>query len=250
METPTPFDLNEAIRRWQQDLAASPAFCADNLEELASHLHASVQKLTASGLSEEEAFKIAVQRIGELAPLEREFAKVKPEGDWSWSEILFWAAIGMLFVQGMTSLLEAVQDYNLITNRAGNPSLFYRSVGIYAGLISLVVLPICWLLIAGGWKNFRKSILLRIKSLVSTRLKLSILGSVICATIITSLPLVMVSIVPMSTGSSFRIYWPYFERKEMFNVALVLSMVLLARRGLCKTSSAQGIFDKRDSKRI
>jgi hypothetical protein len=60
MENRTPFDLNEAIRRWQQNLGASPALNADDLEELASHLRALVQKLQADGLSEEEAFLAAV----------------------------------------------------------------------------------------------------------------------------------------------------------------------------------------------
>ena len=76
MENPSPFDLNEAIRCWQQNLSDSPAFKADNLEELTSHLRASIQKLKADGLSEKEAFQIATQRIGERGALEREFAKV------------------------------------------------------------------------------------------------------------------------------------------------------------------------------
>ena len=76
MENPTPFDLNEAIRRWQESFGASRAFGADNLEELASHLRASVQRLQADGLSEEEAFQIAVRRLGERGALERELAKV------------------------------------------------------------------------------------------------------------------------------------------------------------------------------
>ena len=76
MENRTPFDLNEAIRRWQQNLGASPALSADNVEELASHLRASVQKLQADGLSEEEAFQAATRRLGERGALEREFGKV------------------------------------------------------------------------------------------------------------------------------------------------------------------------------
>jgi hypothetical protein len=80
MENRTPFDLNEAIRRWQESLAASPALSADNLEELASHLRASVQRLQANGLSEEEAFLAATRHLGERGALEREFAKVAAVG--------------------------------------------------------------------------------------------------------------------------------------------------------------------------
>ena len=56
MENQTPFDLNEAIRRWQQNLSDSPAFKADNLEELASHLRASVQRLKAMGFRKRRRF--------------------------------------------------------------------------------------------------------------------------------------------------------------------------------------------------
>jgi hypothetical protein len=83
MENPTPFDLNEAIRRWQINLGASPAFKADNLEELESHLRASVQRLQSKGLSEEEGFLIALRRIGERSLLEREYAKVHPSRAWA-----------------------------------------------------------------------------------------------------------------------------------------------------------------------
>jgi len=105
MENPTPFDLKEAIRRWQQNLGTSPAFKADDLEELASHLHASVQRLKATGLSEEEAFLMATRRIGEHGPLEREFAKLNPELNCSLPLFLFWIVAGMYFLQVAYSLV-------------------------------------------------------------------------------------------------------------------------------------------------
>jgi hypothetical protein len=89
MENPTPFDLNAAIRRWQQELGASPAFGAENLEELASHLRASVQKLKGDGFLEEEAFRMATRRRGERGELEREYAKVNPAANRSLPVILF-----------------------------------------------------------------------------------------------------------------------------------------------------------------
>jgi cytochrome c-type biogenesis protein CcmH/NrfG len=81
MDNRTPFDLNEAIRRWQESLGASPALSADNQGELAAHLRASVQKLQVDGLSEEEAFLAATRRLGERGALERE-----PQQDYGGSE--------------------------------------------------------------------------------------------------------------------------------------------------------------------
>ncbi len=98
MENPTPFDLNTAIRRWQQDLAASSAVCADNLEELASHLRASVQRLKATGLSEAECFLVASRRIGAVDELGREFGKLNRS--LVWDGRVFWMLAGMLVYLG------------------------------------------------------------------------------------------------------------------------------------------------------
>jgi hypothetical protein len=134
MENPTPFDLNEAIRRWQQNLGASPAFKADNLEELASHLRASVQKLKATGISEEEAFQIAVRRIGDRGLLEREFHKVNPVATWSLPKFLFWIATGVFLARVILSLWEAVRSaewsYNFAPHRLYNPYPVSNLVGI------------------------------------------------------------------------------------------------------------------------
>lgn len=105
MENPTPFDLNEAIRRWQHDLGASPAFCADNLEELASHLRASVHKLKTAGLSEEEAFFVAARRLGGLDELSSEFGKV--------NDGLVWRARLLWMVAGAVAFLATINLANL-----------------------------------------------------------------------------------------------------------------------------------------
>lgn len=94
--------MNEAIRRWQQNLAASPAVCADNLEELASHLRASVQRLKAIGLSEAEAFLVASRRLGAVDELDREFSKVNR--GLVWRARAFWMLAGMLVYLGASDL--------------------------------------------------------------------------------------------------------------------------------------------------
>ena len=112
MENPTPFDLNETIRHWQQNIGASPALNSDNIEELTSHLRASVQRLKAAGLSEEEAFLIAARRLGEHGPLEREFAKVNPMAAWSFSAFMSWAVIGIFLFHAILVVSDRVWPLN------------------------------------------------------------------------------------------------------------------------------------------
>lgn len=94
MENTTPFDLNAARARWQQDLAASPAFRGEDLEELASHLRASMQKVKSAGLSEAESFLIASRRLGSAHDLSREFGKLNRGRVWRTRS--FWMLAGML----------------------------------------------------------------------------------------------------------------------------------------------------------
>ena len=70
------FDVNEAIIRWREGLAQGEACGKSDLEELECHLREQIEELSRSGLSAEEAFWIAVHRIGETGSLTREFAKI------------------------------------------------------------------------------------------------------------------------------------------------------------------------------
>ena len=151
MENPNPFDLNEAIRRWQQDLGASPAFKADNLEELASHLRASVQRLKANGLTEAEAFQVASRRIGERGSLEREFAKVNPAVNWPLPLVLFWTVAGLY-------LFEVVSQLVLGLSNAYLPAPLSRVPARTMLVVMVIVLAVRWT--TGSWRGF--SPLLRI----------------------------------------------------------------------------------------
>lgn len=105
MENPTAFDLNQIIQQWRENLAASPAFRSENLNELESHLRDSITTLQTRGLAAEEAFLIATRRIGQGSLLEREFGKVN--GSAIWLDRFFWMLIGYqvwLFISGVIGL--------------------------------------------------------------------------------------------------------------------------------------------------
>jgi len=106
MENTAPFDLNRATQHWRENLAQSPTFQSENLNELESHLRDSVAALQLRGLSAEEAFLIATRRIGKGSSLESEFGKVN--GTAVWLDRFFWILIGYqvwTFIAGAIALV-------------------------------------------------------------------------------------------------------------------------------------------------
>jgi len=82
MENPTAFDLNHAVQSWRENLATSPSFRGENLDELESHLRDSIATLQNRGLSADESFLIATRRIGADGALAAEFGKVNQSAVW------------------------------------------------------------------------------------------------------------------------------------------------------------------------
>src|SRR5690349_5892669 len=78
------FDLERAIADWRQQMFAAGVKKAEILNELEAHLRDDLKRQVQSGLSPEEAFGVAVQRIGQSDSLAIEFEKtalVKEERD-------------------------------------------------------------------------------------------------------------------------------------------------------------------------
>ncbi len=76
------FEVEAHIRKWRGHLRASGYLGEEELDELESHLRDSVDELVACPLTPEEAFLVAVRRLGDAESLSREFAKVSPETVW------------------------------------------------------------------------------------------------------------------------------------------------------------------------
>lgn len=68
-------NLESQIAEWRAYVAAAPAVGERDADELESHLRDRIVELTEAGLSEDEAFLIAVKRMGDLHSLSREFAR-------------------------------------------------------------------------------------------------------------------------------------------------------------------------------
>ena len=68
-------ELESQILEWRAYVAHSPALNGHDVEELEAHLRDEIAELDAAGLAGDEAFLVAVKRMGHLNALSREFAR-------------------------------------------------------------------------------------------------------------------------------------------------------------------------------
>ena len=74
--------LEEQIAQWRGYLRRRQAFHGPDIEELEGHLRDQLTALTEAGLAGEEAFLVAVKRMGSLDALSREFARAHSDRLW------------------------------------------------------------------------------------------------------------------------------------------------------------------------
>ena len=74
--------VEEQIDQWRSYLRRRQAIKAVDIAELEDHLREQIAGLTGSGLSADEAFLVAVKRMGDLDSLSREFALEHSERLW------------------------------------------------------------------------------------------------------------------------------------------------------------------------
>lgn len=74
--------LEEHIREWRSFMQKRRTIHAADVEELEDHLQSQSRALIESGLDEDEAFLVAVKRLGDINSLTREFASEYSERVW------------------------------------------------------------------------------------------------------------------------------------------------------------------------
>ena len=74
--------LEEQITQWREYLRRRQAVHGPDVEELEGHLRDQLAALTEAGLTGDEAFLVAVKRMGSLDALSREFARAHSERLW------------------------------------------------------------------------------------------------------------------------------------------------------------------------
>lgn len=80
--TSQPMSLEDQIEQWRSFLRRRQAIHSVDVAELEDHLREQVAGLVDAGLAEDEAFLVAVKRMGSLDALSREFAREHSERLW------------------------------------------------------------------------------------------------------------------------------------------------------------------------
>jgi hypothetical protein len=75
-------DVEPQIAEWRAFVAKAPAVNGRDVDELETHLRDQIAELDAAGLTADEAFLVAVKRMGDLDALSREFAREHRDRLW------------------------------------------------------------------------------------------------------------------------------------------------------------------------
>jgi hypothetical protein len=145
--------LERQIAEWRAYVARGKAMAGPDVEELEGHLRDQIESLTGAGLDADEAFLVAVKRIGSLNALSREFAR--EHSDRLWRQLV----LGTDGPGGKPARTESVVVLALAAAAAVAiklPELFGLGFGpgseeFYARNLSLFVLPFLTIYLA--WKR-------------------------------------------------------------------------------------------------
>lgn len=149
-------ELEAQFRQWRQFVQRRREVHQSDADELEDHLRGSVDELVAVGLRSDEAFLVAVKRMGSLDELSREFAREHSERLWK-QLMLTGGAEGA----PATDRRDRRTPLAMLVCAAGAvvsvkvPELFGRSFeqdgGFYVANFSLFALP--WLAAFLGWRR-------------------------------------------------------------------------------------------------
>src|SRR5215216_7157943 len=74
--------VESQIAEWRAYVASAPGVNGRDIDELEDHLRHQIAELNAAGLADDEAFLVAVKRMGNLDDLSREFAREHSDRLW------------------------------------------------------------------------------------------------------------------------------------------------------------------------
>jgi hypothetical protein len=130
--------VESQIAEWRAYVASAPGVNGRDVDELEDHLRHQIAELNEAGLAADEAFLVAVKRMGDLDTLSREFAREHSGRLWkqlmlrsddeparaagSWLEPLLFAAAAAVAIQ-VARLAADVPDEE--------PNWFFRNLGLF-----------------------------------------------------------------------------------------------------------------------
>jgi hypothetical protein len=133
------FTVEQAVENWKNELRQKQTVMESDIEELESHLRDEMEQLAPLGLSEEEAFLIAVRRIGDTTQMASEFAKVNTAA--IWKNRFFWMVAGVLMLRILSSCANFLSSVGVLL---GNQfvSISWLTAGILSVAVQTIILLI------------------------------------------------------------------------------------------------------------
>lgn len=133
-------ELKLRVNRWKESFA-NTALTSEDIDELSGHLTNVYNEMLALGLSDQEAWMVATNRVGKPEALHEEFKKVN--SDFSLNRnwmLLLWGAVSLLILQAIFIVLPLLYSGTLSDKlKTANESQFITG-SYYAISIILVVL--------------------------------------------------------------------------------------------------------------
>jgi hypothetical protein len=130
--------LEAQIEEWRRYVGQSPAVDRADIDELEAHLRDQITDLGEAGLEADEAFLVAVKRMGDVDALSREFARehsdrlwkqlvlTEPDREERASNGLTEALVFAVAAATVTQVARLLADYP-----AEEPSWFFRNVSLF-----------------------------------------------------------------------------------------------------------------------
>lgn len=130
--------LEEQLDQWRGYVRRRRAISAADVDEMEDHLRGQVADLTASGLDDDEAFLVAVKRMGNLDEVSREFAR--EHSDRLWKQLVLvpeepgdtgrWRELGVVLALAVASGIWV----KILLDAAGGDDLLVVRNGVFAVL--------------------------------------------------------------------------------------------------------------------
>ena len=142
------FNLEQKVTEWRRQMRAAGIKPPMTLDELENHLREDIRAHISAGNSEEQAFHLAVSRLGTPGPLRTEFSKLKrpacwPEkiGRWLFAVVVMVMAVGLSrrMLAGRLSLLLGAHVFTVTLGYsaaffAGGFGIFYVCYRLFHAL--------------------------------------------------------------------------------------------------------------------
>lgn len=124
------FDLEQRIAAWRLTLAAKLGDKTDLLDELESHVREQMHRCALAGTPAEQAWDLALERLGQPELLAREFGKVEPSRPLRW--VAAWLVLASYLVMGIVlmgiMLARPAADDGLLAWHVGAVTMGYGAV--------------------------------------------------------------------------------------------------------------------------